>query len=346
MVIQAGCSTAGILNRAGTRFGSSDIVNAMNLMSERNNGLGAGFVVYGLYPENKNEYAFHVMYNNDNAKEKAEQILKNNLTITGRGKIPCETRLDAPLLNKYFVSVPKKNLSVLDEQSFIARCVDQINSLSDAYVMSSGKNVGVFKGVGFPQDIASFYKLEKYKGHMWISHGRFPTNTPGSWFGAHPFNLLDISVVHNGEVSSYGANKRFLESYGYRCSLKTDTEVFVYLLDLLLRKHKLPLETACKVLAPPFWNTVKDSAELQKLEVIRRIYSGGLIGGPFSIIVGHNKGMFGLNDRIKLRPMFAAEKDDLFLIASEEAALKKIASSFDKVRVAEAGIPVAGELYV
>ena len=58
--------------------------------------------------------------------------------------------------------------------------------------------------------------------------------------GAHPFALLDLSVVHNGEISSYDANRRAVEMYGYRCNLLTDTEVITYTLDYLLRHQGPP----------------------------------------------------------------------------------------------------------
>ena len=73
--------------------------------------------------------------------------------------------------------------------------------MSGAYVFSSGKNMGAFKAVGFPEDVGVFYKLEEYEGYSWTAHGRYPTNTPGWWGGAHPFTLLDYSVVHNVEIS-------------------------------------------------------------------------------------------------------------------------------------------------
>ena len=36
--------------------------------------------------------------------------------------------------------------------------------------------------------------------------------------GAHPFAMLDYSIVHNGEISSYDANRRFIEMFGYQCT--------------------------------------------------------------------------------------------------------------------------------
>ena len=82
--------------------------------------------------------------------------------------------------------------------------------------------MGTFKAVGYPEDIGIFYKLDEYEGYSWTAHGRYPTNTPGWWGGAHPFALLDSSVVHNGEISSYDANRRFMEMFGYKCTLQTE----------------------------------------------------------------------------------------------------------------------------
>jgi len=104
-------------------------------------------------------------------------------------------------------------------------------------------------------------------GYIWTAHGRFPTNTPGWWGGAHPFCLLDWSIVHNGEISSYGINKRYLEPFGYKLELQTDTEVVAYLFDLLVRRHKLPMELAVRSQIHPStrsvsqWNSGHSSGE-------------------------------------------------------------------------------------
>ena len=86
--------------------------------------------------------------------------------------------------------------------------------------------------------------LDQYEAYIWTAHGRFPTNTPGWWGGAHPFNILDWSIVHNGEISSYDTNRRYIEQFGYICTMQTDTEVITYLFDHLLRHHNLPIEVA------------------------------------------------------------------------------------------------------
>src|SRR5660397_271250 len=87
-----------------------------------------------------------------------------------------------------------------------------------------------------------------------------PRTPRGGWGGAHPFAVLDYSVVHNGEISSYGINRRYLEMLGYRCTLRTDTAVVTYLFDLMLRRHGLPVEMACRALASPFWGGHRQDA--------------------------------------------------------------------------------------
>ena len=124
----------------------------------------------------------------------------------------------------------------LDEKEFVARTGHDDQHRDDGrYVFSSGKNMGAFKAVGYPGGRGRFYRLEEYEGYCWTAHGRYPTNTPGWWGGAHPFALLDYSIVHNGEISSYDANRRYIEMFGYKCTLQTDTEVITYIADYLLR---------------------------------------------------------------------------------------------------------------
>ena len=137
------------------------------------------------------------------------------------------------------------------------RHVVRINkSVDGAFVASSGKDMGAFKGVGYPEDIGAFYRLDEYRAWAWTAHGRFPTNTPGWWGGAHPFTLLNWSVVHNGEVSSYDANRRYVEQFGYSCELQTDTEVITYLFDLLCRRDGLSPEMAAHIMTAPSWDAI------------------------------------------------------------------------------------------
>lgn len=344
--VPSGCAISGIMNKKGKRIDGTKIIKSIALMHDRSNGLGGGFAAYGIYPKYKDLYAFHIMFDDEESKQRLEEYLAQRFVIEKDEKIPTSKSsviTNAPILWRYFVRVDSSKVKEIPEEDYVVGQVMDINSkFAGAFISSSGKNMGAFKGVGYPEDIAKFFKLESYEAYLWTAHGRFPTNTPGWWGGAHPISLLDWSVVHNGEISSYGINKRYLEMFGYKLELLTDTEVIAYLFDLLVRRHKLPIEIATKALAPPFWKDIDKMAPEQRkaYEAIRMVYGSALMNGPFSILVGCSKGMVGLNDRIKLRPMIAAKKGDYMYMSSEEAGIRIIEPNPEEVWAPKAGTPV------
>jgi glutamate synthase domain-containing protein 1 len=329
---------------------SADVaIRAIDLMRDRDNGLGGGFAAYGLYPEHAEDYAFHIMYTSRQGQRDTEEYL--NEWFTTLQSEPMQTNAAAlphpPLMMRYFAAVRRDRLGQGEEFQYVADRTMFINSsIADSFVFSGGKNLGVFKGVGHPFDIARFFCLEQYTGYIWTAHGRFPTNTPGWWGGAHPFSLLDWTVVHNGEISSYGINRRFLEQYGYQCSLQTDTEVVAYAVDLLVRRHNLPMETAAKVIAAPFWSDLplmsKDERTL--LQALRITYGGLLLNGPFTVIIARSGEMVGLTDRIRLRPLVVASRETRLFLSSEESAIRLVCPELDDVWIPVGGQPVIGRL--
>ena len=337
--IPSGCAISGMISKSGKRMSGDAIIQSIAVMHERSNGLGGGFAAYGIYPEYKDYYAFHIFYDTVSAKKDCEELLERHFDIINLSKIPTrkiKEITDEPLIWRYFVApLPTKLAeSQLDEREFTVKCVFRVNTKIDgAYVFSSGKNMGVFKAVGFPEDVGRFYRLEEYEGYCFTAHGRYPTNTPGWWGGAHPFSLLNYSVVHNGEISSYDANRRAIEMYGYKCTLQTDTEVITYIIDYLHREHHLSFEEIASVIAAPFWQTIERAApeDRKVLEYLRIKFAPQLITGPFSILVGFEGGLMALNDRLKLRSMVIGEKDDMVYIASEEAAIRIIEPMLDTV---------------
>ncbi len=343
------CSLFGMMNLNGKRFSSRDPVKAITNMHDRGNGLGGGFAVYGIYPKYEDEYAFHIMYMSKEAKEKTEKLLFENFDIIFDEEMPTrEANVhDPPLLWRYFVQPSRSKPKHQSADDYVVEKVMRINTeTGKAFVFSSGKNMGVFKGVGFPEDIAEYFCLEEYFGYIWVCHGRFPTNTPGWWGGAHPFNILDWTVAHNGELSSYGTNRRYLEMYGYECSMQTDTEVMAYAVDLLMRRQGLPTEVVSKVLAPPLWEEidVMKPEERHFSTILRQTYGSLLMNGPFAVIVAHQGEMIGLTDRIKLRPLSAGVNGEFFYISSEEAAMRLASPMLDRVWSPNGGEPAVGRL--
>ena len=347
--IPSGCAIAAVISRDGKRMTGEAITNAMKPMHERSNGLGGGFAGYGIYPEYRDFYALHLFFDSRDTRKQCEAFLKEYFEIVHSERIPTRkipAITDEPMIWRFFVAPLKSMLASLqlDEKEFVARAAMKINAdMNGAYVFSSGKNMGSFKAVGFPEDVGVFYRLDEYEGYSWTAHGRYPTNTPGWWGGAHPFTLLDWSVVHNGEISSYDANRRFIEMFGYKCTLQTDTEVITYILDYLVRVQGLTLQEAAGVIAAPFWNTIeseKDPETRERLTFLRKVFPSPLITGPFSIVLGFTGGLMALNDRLKLRSMVVGEKDDRVFIASEEAAIRTMEPEAENIWAPAGGEPV------
>ena len=346
--IPSGCAISAVISRRGRRMTGEAIIESMKPMHDRANGLGGGFAGYGIYPNYPDCFALHVFFDDDAAKAGCESYLHTVFDVVLAEPIPTRTIpeiTDEPLIYRYFVIPLRAILSSmqLDEAELVCRAVTRINAaVNGAYVFSSGKNMGVFKAVGYPEDVGRFYRLDEYEGYAWTAHGRYPTNTPGWWGGAHPFALLDWSVVHNGEISSYDANRRFIEMYGYTCSLQTDTEVITYIADYLLRKQGLTLTEFAHVVAAPFWSTIaaKPEAERAQYEYLRKAFSSLLVTGPFSIVLGFTGGLLILNDRLKLRSMVVGEKGEYVYAASEEAAIRAMSPDVDRIYAPAGGEPV------
>ena len=346
--IPAGCAISGIFHKDGARENGDRIIQSITTMHDRSNGLGGGFAGYGIYPDYKDFYALHVFYESQKAKEECEAFIERHFDVVDLSKIPTRRHpriTDEPMIWRYFVSPLRTKLefSQLEEKEFVARCVIKVNDQIDgAYIFSSGKNMGCFKANGYPEDVGEYYRLEDYQAYCWTSHGRYPTNTPGWWGGAHPFCLLDTTVVHNGEISSYDANRRFIEMFGYKCTLQTDTEVITYIMDYLLRRQGLTPEEAAHVIAAPFWSTIarRDPEQQRTLTYLRTQFASLLVTGPFSIVLGFNGGLMALNDRLKLRSMVVGEKGNMVYIASEEAAIRAMEPDAENIWAPAGGEPV------
>jgi glutamate synthase domain-containing protein 1 len=352
------CSIFGAMNRDGERFTGAGVMKAIANMHVRGNGLGGGFAAYGIYPEFRDYYAFHLMFTGKSPEAKRSAKLGfdaffcEKFDVVYDEEIPHRdesTVSDPPLIWRYFV-LPRKQgeESLVSDEEYVVKMIMWVNArIENAHVFSSGKNMGCFKGVGYPEEIGEYFMLDElYSAYTWTAHGRFPTNTQAWWGGAHPFSLLDTTVVHNGEISSYGTNRWYLEMYGYACTLQTDTEVIAYAADLLMRRQKIPIEIVAKILAPPIWNSIDRMNEKERklLTTLRMVYGPLLMNGPFAIIIGQTGKMIGLTDRIRLRPITAATCGEMFYLSSEEASIRLISPELDSVWTPNGGEPVVGEL--
>lgn len=344
------CGIIGIINLDRRPFPGDVIARGLSHLKDRGNGLGSGYAGYGIYPDNADDWCFHIFFSSEDARLKTEQRLDAAFTVVKKEPVPVRPLTSVkrpPVIWRYFLKIPALRSTTTGtleerEKKYIFALVMEINASGEgSFVVSSGKNMGIFKGVGFPDEIAEFYRLSDYKATAWTAHNRFPTNTPGWWGGAHPFGIADLSLVHNGEISSFGINKRYLESFGYHLALQTDSEAILYLFDFLTRVHRLPLEIASAALTPPHWDIIDrmPSDDKKLFTAIRMTYASCLINGPSALVLGFKDGLMGLNDRIKLRPLVAAESRSYAYLSSEESAITAIATE----KLTKITHPAAGE---
>ncbi len=348
--VMSACSIFGMMDTSGARFSGEPVFEAMENMHDRGNGLGGGFAIYGIYPDMADHYALHLMFTSQQGRHATEKFLHQYFAVERSEEIPTRKTAgitDEPLVWRYFVQPKRSAINTDAEEDYVVEKVLQINSqIEDSFVFSSGKDMGVFKGVGFPEQIARYFRLEEYEGYIWTSHGRFPTNSQAWWGGAHPFCMLGWTVVHNGEISSYGANRAYLETEGYRCALHTDTEVMAYAIDLIMRRQKLGPEIFAKVVAPPLWTEIDRMSDDERAlhKALRSVYGGLLMNGPFAVVIANTGQMIALTDRIRLRPLTAATRGSVLYLSSEEASIRLVSPDLDEVWTPMGGVPIIGKI--
>jgi glutamate synthase domain-containing protein 1/glutamate synthase domain-containing protein 3 len=236
------------------------------------------------------------------------------------------------------------------EDEFIWRNSYQLNdayyaSLGEkrAFVLSHGRDILVFKLVGYAEQNVQYYQLQDFKAHAWIAHQRYPTKGrvwhPG---GAHPFVGVNEALVHNGDFANYHSVCEYLRQRNIRQQFLTDTEVSVQLFDLWDRVYKYPLEYIIEALAP---TTELDFDQLppEKQVIYRQIQATHIHAspdGPWFFIIARSQPdkkkvqLLGITDTSMLRPQVFALSEDgdiqIGLICSEKQAIDATLRSLAK----------------
>ena len=83
-----GCGISGFLNIDGTRESGTKVTDMLCILKERENGLGAGYAAYGIYPEYKDSYALHFLFDTEAGKTKVLDYLGKNGKIVRSEPIP------------------------------------------------------------------------------------------------------------------------------------------------------------------------------------------------------------------------------------------------------------------
>jgi len=368
---EGGCGVTGFA--CSIPVGGKHIFEPSRQMHNRGNGKGGGIAAVGFVPEAlgisqeilDSHYMLQIALIDPQDKGAAKavegQFIRPYLDIAKAEKIPTvDDYRDIPGLDvqppdimRYFVRVKKEVLRDFTaknhfqnlkperaEDEFMCQNAFKINTtfystLGDkkAFVMSHGRNMMILKIVGYAELVASYYKLEEFKAHIWIAHQRYPTKGrvwhPG---GAHPFSGMDEALVHNGDFANYHSVCEYLKQRKFYPLFHTDTEASILLLDLLNRVYEYPLEYIIEAMAP---TTEADFDQLpeDKQKVYRAIQAAHIHGspdGPWFFIIARNEPyqsffqLIGITDTAMLRPqVFALQNGEvqIGLVCSEKQAI-------------------------
>ena len=286
-------------------------------------------------------------YDDIAARSACEAFLERHFDVINLSKIPVRKTpkiRNEPLIWRYFVApLPQAGRQSARRAEFTARCVIRINTqISGAYVFPAGRIWASSRRSAFPRMWATSTAWRITRGLLLDGPRPLSDEHPGWWGGAHPFALLDYSIVHNGEISSYDANRRFIEMFGYQCTLLTDTEVITYMVDYLHRRLGLTLEEVAGVIAAPFWSTIErmPEEERKRQTYLRTMFSSLLITGPFSILLGFEGRHDGLERPPQAAPMVVAEKGSRVYVGSENAPSARWSPRRKRVFAPRGGEPV------
>ncbi len=368
---EGGCGVIGIA--CSEKIAARHLLQALIQMRNRGNSKGGGIAAVGLVPEElgvskevlETDYLLSIAYLEPECREEVEH--KHIEPVFEIDHVRYAPRIDdfrtikglevkPPEVYMYFVRVKpevvlefkkKHNLDAnteLPRQSIEDEIVYQntyrlnrefysSTGKNRAFVLSHGKNMLVFKMVGYGDDVVRYYQLENVQAHVWIGHHRYPTKGkvwhPG---GAHPFVGLHEALVHNGDFANYASICEYLAQRNIHPLFLTDTEVSVLVFDLLHRIYGYPLEYVIESLAP---TTERDFTllpeEKQRIyQMLQQVHMHGSPDGPWFFLIAQSAQaekvfrLIGITDTSMLRPqVFALQEGPVAIgfAASEKQAI-------------------------
>jgi len=366
-VAEGGCGVLGIASSIPLR--GRYLLQPLIQMHNRGNGKGGGIAAVGLSAKQlgvservlEEDYIMQVAYIDPKSRVEVEsQFINSNLNVERTEKIrviedyrSLGLEVKPPEVWRYFVRAKEEKLRHFIEKNgyeglkpeaaedeFIYRNSFALNkkyyaSLGDkkAFVASHGKNIIVFKIVGYAEQVLRYYQLEDIEAHVWIGHQRYPTKGkiwhPG---GSHPFIGLHDALVHNGDFANYHSITEYLRQRDISPLFLTDTEVAALYWDLLTRTYEYPLEYAIEAIAP---TTERDFAMLpeDKKNIYKAVQATHIHcspDGPWFFIIARNNPyrkefqLIGITDTSMLRPqVFSLQEGEakIGFIASEKQAI-------------------------
>ena len=186
----------------------------------------------------------------------------------------------------------------------------------DVTVLSVGKVIEVFKGIGDPMKVARRFKLAERRGTHAIAHTRMATESAVTTAGSHPFSTgADTCLVHNGSLSNHNELRRRLARHGETFQTENDSEVAAGYLAWRMREG--------------------DTLDVAVAKAIEDL------DGFYTFAIGTADGFAVVRDPIACKPAVLAETDDWAAMSSEFRAIATLPGA-EHARIWE---PEPAEIY-
>ena len=338
-------------------------------MHNRGNGKGGGVAAAGFSPDQlgiddktlKNAYLLQVALLDDTAEDDVEkEAIRPRLDILH--KVRVEPAMDyrdlgldqrPPNVIRYVVQAAELELRRFAREHRLTRAPTRVAedelifqntfrlnqrfyaSLGDkrAFVLSHGRDLMIFKIVGYAEQVVAYYGLDDLGARVWIAHQRFPTRGR-VWHpaGSHPFSGMNEALVHNGDLANYHSVTEYLRQHHVVPQFLTDTEVAVLLFDLWHRIYGYPTEALIEALAPTTDLDFErlDPERQRTYRALSAMHINGSPDGPWFFIIAASDPdrdryrLLGITDTAMLRPqVFALQRgpESIGLVASEKQAI-------------------------
>jgi hypothetical protein len=290
------CGIAGIIRRGSPGNIGGEMTSMLQSLKHRGPD-STGFAVYGVPEKNHFVMRFKVAEQEDlnSGFDIHQQIKDRRETVDNRLK-----EMGAEIISQDTVTEYAFRYTFSKEGS-LHRMADYIEDVEGAEIISLGSALELIKDLGDAGVVSGQYNLGNFNGTHAIGHTRMATESDVDIRSAHPYwayPFNDVSVVHNGQLTSYWNWRRTLEHRGHRFMSNCDSELIaVYLADKM--NNGVELETA-----------MKDS--LDELD------------GVFTYVVATSDRLGMAKDLMAAKPMVLYESDDFVALASEEVAIRSI----------------------
>ncbi len=165
-------------------------------------------------------------------------------------------------------------------------------------VLNDG-NINFKKDMGLVGDVFKENELDKLKGNIGIGHVRYSTAGGSGLSNCQPLvgrcRKRQLSVAHNGNLVNANYLRNMLEEEGYMLQSNSDTEA---ILCILSRYYKGDIVESLKI-------------------------TMDYIKGAYSLVISSSENeLVAVRDPHGFRPLLLGKKDDTYIVASEDCAIK------------------------